>query len=267
MKSKITALFTWVLFLANSAAAQELIRTLPLTQARLMTTDKSGNVYVVGEDNGLVRYDLNGDSTGNFRSIQNGDLMWVDATNPLKILLNYPAFSKIVILDRMLAPKNELDFKKLSLYNPVAVGIAVDGNTWVYDPLNARLKKIDDQLNVTNSSNDMRIESQTVPLPQSLIERENNVYLCDPVHGLFVFDRFGTYKNILEIKGVDKVQLIDNQLIYKKADTLYAYHLNSFLLKSIPLPSKTGLIDARIERNRLYFLFRDKLEIYQMPHQ
>src|ERR1700754_3885044 len=81
------------------ATAQELQKAIPADHARFMTTDELGNVYLVRQDNGLIRYNNNGDSTGNFRSIQNGDLEWIDATNPLRILLYYPAFSKVILLD------------------------------------------------------------------------------------------------------------------------------------------------------------------------
>lgn len=245
------------------AAAQDLIRSVPLNSARFMSTDELGNVYVVQQDNALVRYDAAGDSTGNFRSIQNGELQWVDATNPLRVLLYYPAFSRILLLDRMLSVKNELDLKKLSLFNAPATGISADGRIWVYDQVNARLKKIDDQLNITNTSNDMRQESETVPQPRSLLEREGRVYLCDPVNGIYTFDRFASYINTLEFRGLDQVQAFGTQLIYRSSDTLFAYNLKTLSLRSIPLPPAARLLQARVERGRLYLLYPERLDIYR----
>ncbi len=229
---------------------------------KLMTTDEMGNVYLVRGDNSLIRYSPDGDSTGNFRSIQNGDLSWVDATNPLRILLYYADFSKIILLDRMLSPKNDLDLKKLNIFNAPAVGISVDGRIWVYDYNNARLKKIDDQLNVTSTSNDMRIESGTVPEPTCIIEREAKVYLCDSLNGIYTFDRFASYTNTLEIRNVSRMQAFGNQLVYRSSDTLKAYDLKTLTLKIIPLPQVAELLDVRIERKRMYFLYRNKLDIY-----
>ena len=245
--------------------AQELLKTIPVEDAQLMTTDEMGNVYLVRGDNSLIRYSQNGDSTGNFRSIQNGDLTWVDATNPLRVLLYYANFSKIILLDRMLSPKNDLDLKKLNIFNAPAVGISVDGRIWVYDFNNARLKKIDDQLNVTQTSNDMRIESGTVPSPTCIIEREAKVYLCDSLNGIYTFDRFASYTNTLEIPAVSRMQAFGNQLVYRSGDTLRAYDLKTLSMKVIPLPQTTDLLDVRIERKRMYFLYKNKLDIYITP--
>lgn len=251
----------------HTTSAQELFTTIPTERARSITTDELGNVYLVREDNALIRYNPNGDSTGNFRSIQNGDLLWVDATNPMRILLYYPAFSKIILLDRMLTVKNELDLKKLNIFNAPAVGMSADGKIWIYDYVNARLKKIDDQLNVTNTGNDMRQESNTVPRPTALLERDARVYLCDSMNGIYTFDRFASYLNTLEITGVKQLQAFGSQLIYRNQDTLKAYNVKTLALKAIPLPARPDFLEARIERNRMYFLFKDRLEFYNIANE
>jgi hypothetical protein len=251
----------------HTASAQELFKTIHTEKARSINTDELGNVYLVREDNALIRYNPDGDSTGNFRSIQNGDLLWVDATNPMRILLYYPAFSKIILLDRMLTVKNELDLKKLNIFNAPAVGMSADGRIWIYDYVNARLKKIDDQLNVTNTGNDMRQESNTVPRPTALIERDARVYLCDSINGVYTFDRFASYLNTLEITGVKQLQAFGSQLIYRNHDTLKAYNVKTLALKAIPLPVQPDFIEARIERNRMYFLFKDRLEFYKVANE
>lgn len=268
MPSYLRILFFAFFFLATDhTRAQELIRSVPMHAARFMTTDELGNIYVVRQDNALIRYNADGDSTGNFRSIQNGDLKWVDATNPLRILLYYQDFSKIVLLDRMLSVKNELDLKTLNIFNAPATGMSADGRIWVYDYVNARLKKIDDQLNITNTGNDMRQESQTVPRPAALLEREGRVYLCDPENGIYTFDRFASYINTLEIKGVDQLQAFGSQLIYRDGDTLKAYDLKTLSLKTVPLPASPDFQGARIERNRMYLLFTHKLDVYKVANE
>jgi hypothetical protein len=260
-------LCTLLFLLPGIINAQELIRSVPTEHARSITTDELGNVYLVRQDNALIRYSSEGDSTGNFRSIQNGDLQWVDATNPLRILLYYQAFSKVILLDRMLTVKNELDLKKLSIFNPPAVGMSADGRIWVYDFVNARLKKIDDQLNVINTSNDMRQESETVPRPTALLERDTRVFLCDPANGIYTFDRFASYLNTLEIKGAEHLQAFGSQLIYRDRDSLRAYDLKTLSLRTIPLPAQPDFIAARVERNRLYLLFADRLELYRISNE
>lgn len=255
-------LYFLVCVLPFTGNAQDLIKSIPTKDARFCATDDLGNIYLVREDNALIRYNADGDSTGSYRSVQNGDLKWIDATNPLRILLYFPDYSKIVLLDKMLSVKNELDLRKLQIFNTSAVGMSADGKIWVYDYVNAKLKKIDDQLNITNTGNDMRQESQTVPKPSSLIERDSKVYLVDKKNGIYTFDRFASYINTLEITGVKQIQVFGMQMVYREGDTLRSYDLKTLSLKNIALPVTPDFLQARMERNRLYFLFKEHLDIY-----
>lgn len=265
LRNKLSILYLFLFCLCNvkMAWAQPLIKTIPTEAARFIATDELGNVYLVREDNALIRYNSDGDSTGNFRSIQNGELKSIDASNPLRVLLYYGNASKIVLLDRMLSVKNELDLKTLQIFNPPVTGMSADGKIWVYDYVNAKLKKIDDLLNITNTSNDMRQESQTVPNPSSLTERDSKVYMTDPRNGIYIFDRFAGYINTLEIKKVERLQVFGSQLVYQQADSLISYDLQTLTSKTIALPSEKQFIEARMERNRLFLLFKDRLEIYK----
>ncbi|KAA5533424.1 hypothetical protein F0919_12850 [Taibaiella lutea] len=261
------SLLLFFFFQDINAFAQNLLKSIPTEEARFITTDELGNVYLVREDNALIRYNNNGDSTGNFRSIQNGELKSIDASNPLRILLYYSNASKILLLDRMLSVKNELDLKKLQIFNAPVVAMSTDGKIWVYDYVNARLKKFDDQLNITNTGNDMRQESQTVPNPAVLIERDSKVYMADPQNGIYTFDRFAGYINTLEIKNVYGLQIFGTQLVYPEADSLISYDLQTLARKAIQLPGDKKFLQARMERNRLYFLFETRLEIYEIGNE
>lgn len=256
-----------VTFFSVNAFAQDLLKSIPTEQARFITTDELGNVYLVRNDNALIRYNSNGDSTGNFRSIQNGELQSIDASNPLRVLLYYANASKVLLLDRMLSIKNELDLKKLQIFNAPAVAMSTDGKIWVYDFVNAKLKKFDDQLNITNAGNDMRQESQTVPMTSDLVERDSKVYMTDAKNGIYTFDRFGSYINLLEIKNVNELQVFGTQLVYTEADSLISYDLQTLIRKVITLPNDKNFIQARMERNRMYFLFGDRLEIYHIGNE
>ncbi|RQO31428.1 hypothetical protein DBR32_05560 [Taibaiella sp. KBW10] len=257
-------LFLYCLSPSRELKAQELLQQKVLANAVNMTTDELGNIYITFSDNSLVKYNSNGDSLGNFRSIQNGPLQIVDASNPLKLLLFYPDYSKVVFLDRMMSFKNELDLKKLKLYQTTAIGMARDGNIWVFDANTIRLLKIDDNLSLLQQSDDLRSALGDVLQATQIIDKDRKIYVLDSLKGLYVFDQFASILNNINLFHVKHIQVFNNTLIYNTADSLVSYDFNSLQEKKIPLPQTTGFICARIEKERLFYLYKDKLEIYRL---
>lgn len=264
----MACLYICCLLLGLHASAQEvlLLKTIPM-QARILTVDELGNMYVVRNDNTLLRYTENGDSSLFYRSVQNGDIGMIDATNPLRVVVYYPAFSKIVLLDRMLAVKNELDLRKINIISPPVVATSADGNLWVYDKFNARLRKIDEQLAEVGQSNDLRQQTATAPNPVFMIERERKLYLCDTLQGIFTFDQYGTYINTLTIFGVKRLQVYGPQLIYRHGDTMLSYDMQRIREKQLVIPTEEHVIDAAMHRNKLWVLYADRVCLYQIPEE
>lgn len=252
-------------FTGMAADSLMLIRSIPLS-GRLMTVDETGSVYVVKADNELVRYDEKGDSTGVFRSVQNGQIGFVDAVNPLRIVVYYPAYSKVVLLDRMMTPRHELDLRRIGIFNTPAVAASADGNLWIYDRFNARLKKIDEQLREVNSSNDLRQEVGVVPELSNMTERDWKVFLSDTAQGIFIFDRYGNYINTLSIPGAAYFQVSGSRMLYSRGDTLFAWDMQRMVSQSLHIPdlNHTPVIRAALVRNILYVLYADRLALYRV---
>ncbi len=70
-----------------------------------------------------------------------GKIYSIDASNPLKILVYFRDFATIVVLDRLLTVRNTIDLRKQNIYQAQAVATSYDGNIWVYDELESKLKK------------------------------------------------------------------------------------------------------------------------------
>ncbi|MBX9449661.1 MAG: hypothetical protein KL787_08105 [Taibaiella sp.] len=63
--------------------AQQLLKSIPVVEATIFSTDELGNVYVVRKDRSITKWDRNGDSLTNFRMIKNGPVHTIDASNPI----------------------------------------------------------------------------------------------------------------------------------------------------------------------------------------
>ena len=260
-------LLVFILALAKASSASDtlqLFREIPL-KARLMTVDETGNVYIVRENNSLVKFSDQGDSIAFYRSVQNGDIGAVDASNPLRVIVTYPSYSKLVILDRMLAQKNELDLRRLNIFTSPVVAASADGNLWIYDRFNARLLKIDEQLNKIVESNDLRLQLQNVPDPVFMVERDWKVYLADTARGIFSFDRYGNHVNTIALTGISYLQVLGTRMIYRKEDSLHSWDLTKMVSDLMMIPARTAsIVNAAIVRNTLYVLYTDRLVLYRM---
>jgi hypothetical protein len=255
---------------ANNNTSQSIAREIKVFKdipmsASIMTVDDLGNVYVVKDKNNLVRYTENGDSSAFFRSVQNGEIGAVDASNPLKVVVYYPQYGKAVILDRMLALKNELDLKRLNIASSTVVASSADGNLWVYDRFNSRLIKIDEQLNQVGKSNDLRQEINKVPAPVFMKEGDRKLFMSDTTLGILTFDRYGNYINTLSIYGVKYLQVFGSQILYQHGDSLFSWDITSARSDNIIIPSSgQKIINSAIVRNNLYVLYPDKLVYYKL---
>ena len=257
--------FLLILFICSRTAAAQtaaLLKSIPIN-ARFHTVDELGNAYIVRFDNTLLRFNEHGDSTGFYKSILNGEIGMIDATNPLRVLVYYPAYAKVIILDRMLAPKNELDLRKINLSNVTAIASSADGTLWVYDRFNARLKKVDDQLREIVQSNDLRQELRAAPYPKFMTERNWQTYLCDSARGIYIFDRYGSYVNNFPILNVEQLQVVGATLIYRVNDSLYSWDQARVKESRMTLPQrKQRILNALLIREKLYILYEKELAIY-----
>jgi hypothetical protein len=249
---------------ANAQSPMAIIKTIPI-ESKSLQVDELGNAYVLRNDNAFIKYNEVGDSIGNYISIANGDISFVDVTNPLRVMLYYAKFAKMVLLDRMLAPKNELNLRKLNQLNSNVIATSAEGNLWVYDQFNATLNKLDMELNVMIQGNDLRQQLSELPRPIYLIERDRRVYMADTTQGILIFDQYGTYINTLSIFGVQKMQIVGSQIIYQKGNLLIAYDFKSLIETKIPIPElpESPIIQAAYCRNVLYVLYHDRLVLYR----
>ncbi len=262
-KTLYTTLIASFLLPAIAKAQDQLLYSVPVAASNF-TTDNTGKLYLVKPDNSLVRYNEKGDSTAAYNELKNGRLTSIDALNPLKLVLYYGNFSRVVLLDRMMALKNSIDLRTLGITATTVVAASSDGNMWVFDNNNARLKKMDEQLNVLFESNDLRQELSDVLQPVFMTEQDRKLYLCDTASGVFVFDRYGTYITTYPIKNCKQLQIFGDKMVYPLGESLVVYDMIGFKESRIPLPNNHDIRGVRVERGKLFIWRNQRVDIYAL---
>jgi len=269
MKNVLNILLVLFVFV-NSIAAQpdssfKLIRSIKGDIVDF-TVDNLDNIYLLNSRNQLKELNANGDSVAVFNDVKKfGQASLVDVSNPLKVLLYYKDFSTIVVLDRMLNIRNSIDLRKQNIFQAKAIGLSYDNKIWLYDELNNKLKKIDEDGKLMLETTDFRLLLGQAPSPQKIFDEDKYVYIYDSLQGVFVFDYFGALKNNIMISHWNNFKVSGKYIYGSRADTLYRYQINTLQMDEWKMPEEIYHSRAfNFSATRLYVLKKDSIEIYSL---
>ena len=222
------------------------------------------NLYLLTKGYQLKKINANGDSIAVFNDVKRfGNPSYIDVSNPFKVLVYYKNFSTAVILDRLLAQRNTLNFRKQDIFIVKAITTSYDNNIWLFDEQDFKLKKMNDEGRVLQESSDMRVLVDTVPSPAQIIDSDYFVYLYDPLKGFYVFDYYGALKNNLPFKNWTSVSASKKTLYGFHEKKLYIYNTGNLQLKKYPLSDSFVQADGiRAMNGKLYLLMKEGVVIY-----
>jgi hypothetical protein len=226
--------------------------------------DNLDNIYLVDSKNQVKKLNSAGDSVAVFNDVKNyGRASLIDVSNPLKVLLYYKDFATIVILDRFLNVRNTIDLRKQNILQARAIGQSYDNKIWVYDELDNKLKKVDDEGKIMQETPDFRQLFGSILQPQRIFDVDQFVYLYDSTQAVFVFDYYGALKNKILISGWQNFKVANKFIYGSKGAALYRYDIRTFRQDEWLLPPElTQVKSFNFTASRLYALRKDSLEIF-----
>ena len=221
--------------------AQVILKWILLTSisvnATFLTTDYLQNAYVITSKNSLSKIDSVGNILFTYNQNLFGQLKFVDATNPLKLILSYPDFQTVVMLDNSLSEVGIISLKQIGIYNYRALCFSSrDNNFWVFDENDFKLKKIDRNSTIILESSDMFQQLGYAIHPVYMREENQYLYLSDINIGILVFDIYGIYYETLPFKNVIKFQVRDDKIFFREENHLSSFQMKTLAQKTISLP-------------------------------
>jgi len=255
-------------------------------KAAFISTDKLLNVFVITERGELVKYTPEGEEKFRYNNFSLGNPTLADATNPFQILLYYPEFQTIVTLDNTLNEAARYELFDLQVNEVEALCFANDGNVWLYDPITFTLKKIDRNGKILLESEIFTFLFDELPQPNFITERNNQIYLNDPARGVFVFDVYAAFEELIELKDLTTFQILDRKIVYQKEGNLEVFSpqillKNSRKLPKIPKTKPSNLnvgtghalslhsdVDAvshvHVQKNRLFLATKNEIHFFEI---
>jgi hypothetical protein len=228
--------------------------------------DNLDNIYLLSSQNQLKKLKPDGDSAAIFNDVKRfGQASLIDVSNPLKVLLYYENFSSIVMLDRFLNVRNSIDLRKQNIFQVKAIGQSYDNKIWLYDEVNNRLKKIDEDGKLMLETPDFRQLFDEAPSPQYIFDKDQFVYLYDSTRAIYVFDYFGTLKNKILISGWQNLELRGNYIYGTQGDSLYRYNTRTFRTEEWLMPAPLRQSQSiHFGEGRVYALKGGRIEVYAL---
>ncbi len=230
------------------------------------TVDNLDNIYILNSRNQVKKLNNKGDSVAVYNDVKKfGQATLIDVSNPLKILLYYKDFTTVVFLDRFLNAVNTIDLRKQNIFQVKAIGQSYDNRIWVYDELESKLKKIDEDGKMLQETPDFRLLLSQAPTPTKIFDENKYVYLYDSLKGVYVFDYFGTLKNSIMIDHWHNFKVSGKYIFGTQANKLYRYEINSFRLDEWNIPEEIYKSKSfNFSDTRLYVLKENQIQIYSI---
>ncbi|MEO6882434.1 MAG: hypothetical protein ABI199_00265 [Bacteroidia bacterium] len=253
-----------LLFLSVGFASNNnyvLVKSLP-ESCTFLTTDNLQNVYLVKNDL-LEEYDANGNLLKTYTNKNFGNISFVDATNPLKLVVFYSDFSQIVFLDNTLSENGSpISLTDLGLAQAQLICSSHNNGTWIYNPQNFGLLRIDQNLQTTQQTGNISQMLSITMNPNYLIEYNSKVYLNNPATGILVFDVYGTYSETIPIKNLTNFQVNGDKLFYFSENKFCSFNTKTLEQQNYTLPD-TSIISLNIQKDRLYLQKKNEVDIYK----
>jgi hypothetical protein len=229
----------------NSQDTCSLLFTIS-SKVRFATADHLSNIYLLSAENAVEKYDSTGRLVTRYTNNRLGAAEWIDATNPLKILVWYAGFQTAVFLDRNLTELGRLNLSQAGYPAVRCLAAGADGNLWVYDEATSHVLKL-------SSAGEKLLESQPLNLAFArpfapVCARDDGgqaVFFSDPAQGIAVFDPFAQLSYILPLTDVPAFEILRGRLIYIKHDILHLEDTRSPATRQMVLPNGATQPEAR----------------------
>lgn len=268
MQKLVSILFIVFICHTNSAGqADTSFRLLKTVKGDIVAfaADNFDNLYLLNSSDQLKKLNEAGDSVAVFNNIRKyGKLAQIDVSNPLRVLLYYKDFATVVILDRLLNIRSTIDLRKQDIFQVQAVCLAYDNGLWLYDEFDNKLKKLDEDGKLLFASADFRQLFDEAFSFTSIDDQDGFLYLYDRNKGVYVFDYYGTLKNIFSLTGYSNFKAVGKFITGTRHDSLMRYQPGNLLLQEFELPE--GLRKASsilFTSTKAFALKKDELAIYR----
>jgi hypothetical protein len=229
-------------------------------QKSRLEIDGFGNIYVI-TDHEIVKYSATGNVQKKFSTKRYGRIDFVDAMNPLKVLVYYKEFQQLIFLDsQMTESSNMISLETLGYEQASLVCSSSNNSFWIFDKQNNELLRFDAELKpLVKTGNLKRILDIDIK-PNFMQEHNNYVYVNCPNEGILVFDIYGTFYKTIPLKNLKEFNVVNGDVFYFEKNTLKQYQSQTFNTIEKQFPD-TLIKTVYWQNEHFYNVYQDSLVV------
>jgi hypothetical protein len=283
MKNKlkiILFLFFLLIFTKTSVFGQEYKSLFKIdTPVKFIQVDPLQNLYVITPKNAVIKYDSTGRKIFAIEFKEFGAFDQLDVSNPLELVFFYSNLNQVLITDNNLNILRRIELVGSPVQQFSVAARSSEGGYWLYDVTDAKLKRIDQNKQIAKESQSLQSVGIRDLNPVYLIESLPWLYMSIPSTGILIFDSYGAYLKTIQIKNVNKFQVLNieeksdakelletrnDHIIFLQDQKLNDYDLKSFEQKRVNLPFFSGDVqDVKVSRRKLWVQKKKGIEVYR----
>lgn len=228
----------------------------------LMETDQLEHVYIATQNNEIIKADRQCRPLYNYTNNYLGLPGRIDASNPINVLVYYPVQQIIVTLDVTMNEISRTPLLDMGYLDIKAVCSSNDGNLWLLDGMDFKLKKINRQGRLLAESENLLLLLGRWPEITYMQENMNRVYLLEKSAGIHIFDNFGNFKNTYADNSLEQIQAAQGKLFCRTTGGWMELTLPatlSMLKKSDPEGKQPLMV--HFQKNTQYVAYPDAIQV------
>ncbi|GAB4457602.1 MAG: hypothetical protein Fur0028_12080 [Bacteroidales bacterium] len=214
-----------------------LSRQVPI-KSNYITSDIFDKVYITSKSD-LYQINAEGDVLNTYSNRNLGEITFVDATNPMRILLFYVNFNQLVFINNKLSPISEpVSLDDLGF---TSVGIACSSSQngfWIFDTRNSQPVLISSTLQVVYKGTKIQLPDTLSPFPIYMGEQGKKIFLAFQNMGVYIFDQTGMQEKFIPITNLQYFQVSGSVIYYLTDNTLHYMNLENMEVLSIDVDNQ-----------------------------
>ncbi|WP_017257273.1 hypothetical protein [Pedobacter arcticus] len=234
------------------------------TVAKIATVDNLGNLFVVTPQNELLKFNPNGKFLWNYTNKSYGEITQLDVTDPLRVVLYYPAYQQVVVLNNNLGEISKYTFNQNPNLQISLMASANNNGFWAYDEINRELRKLTNYFVDDLKSGNIYQRNGFDMQANFMLTDDQQVYINDTTAGIRIFDKYGNFVKTAVIYPKADFDVDDNDIYFTQNNELLSYNYQTFDLKQIPLPDSLAFKKATLRFNRLIILREKDLTLWSV---